>query len=149
MTELQSIFLTSGLTIVGGILVFVAGQVISRFFIDPIHEQKQIIGQVADALIYYSEVYQNPNDKTIERRLIVANKFRQLATLMESKTHVVAWYGLFTMLGAVRPQGSIEVASKELIRIAQSLQSGEHFNPQDFVLDSVENIKEQLKLRIS
>ena len=36
MTELKKVVITAAFTILGGILVYVAGQVISKFFIDSI-----------------------------------------------------------------------------------------------------------------
>lgn len=53
MSELEKIFFTSALTIFGGVLVYVIGQVTSKFLIDPIHEQKKLIGEIGDSLIFY------------------------------------------------------------------------------------------------
>lgn len=44
MDDLTKILLTSSLTVLGGVLVFVTGQLIVKFLIEPIHELKKIIG---------------------------------------------------------------------------------------------------------
>ncbi|MFN6188908.1 MAG: hypothetical protein ACK460_22975, partial [Microcystis sp.] len=60
MSELFKIILTSSLTVIGGIIVLVVGQIITKFFIEPIHEQAKAIGEIAYSLTMYSNVYGNP-----------------------------------------------------------------------------------------
>jgi hypothetical protein len=56
MSELFKIILTSSLTIFGGILVFVIGQVVVKFIIEPLHEQAKLIGEIANSLIFFANV---------------------------------------------------------------------------------------------
>jgi hypothetical protein len=60
MTPMTEILLTSALTITGGILVIVCGQICIRFFIEPVHELQKAIGDVGDALIYHANLYRGP-----------------------------------------------------------------------------------------
>jgi hypothetical protein len=60
MSELDKILLTSGLTIAGGFLVYVFGQIATRFLIDPYHEYRKTVGEIADTLVYYANIYMNP-----------------------------------------------------------------------------------------
>ena len=53
MSETLKIVLTSSRTILGGIVVFVVGQVITKFVIEPMHERSKLIGEIANSLIYY------------------------------------------------------------------------------------------------
>ena len=48
--------LTSVATIVGGVLIYVMGKLASRFFIDPYHEYRTLLGEIAQALVYYDTV---------------------------------------------------------------------------------------------
>ena len=57
--ELFKIFLTSGLTITGGVLIFVLGQMILKFVIEPIHEFNKLKGEIAYSLVFYANVYMN------------------------------------------------------------------------------------------
>src|SRR5688500_11232023 len=52
MSELLKIALTA----VGGVTVFVIGQLVAKFLIEPIHEQKKLIGEIAGTIIFYSNV---------------------------------------------------------------------------------------------
>jgi hypothetical protein len=54
MSETLKIVLTSSFTILGGIIVFVVGQVVTKFIIEPLYEQSKLIGEIANSLIYYA-----------------------------------------------------------------------------------------------
>jgi len=44
------------LTAVGGIAVFVVGQIVQKWFIDPIQEQKKLVGEIIYSLIFYTNL---------------------------------------------------------------------------------------------
>ncbi len=54
MPDFFTIFLTSSLTILGGVTVFVVGQIAVKFIIEPLHEQSQLVGEITNSLIYYA-----------------------------------------------------------------------------------------------
>jgi len=39
-----------------GVAIFVLGQVLLRFFLEPIQEQRRIIGEIASALVYLANI---------------------------------------------------------------------------------------------
>lgn len=43
-------------TILSGTAVYVIGQIISKFIIIPIYKQKEVVGEIADSLIYYRNI---------------------------------------------------------------------------------------------
>jgi len=55
MTELEKIFLTSGLPIVGGALVFA----LQRFVLEPLNDQVKVLGRLTFALYYHGREYTN------------------------------------------------------------------------------------------
>jgi len=57
MTEGEKIAITAGLTAVGGIIVFVAGQIIQKWFIDPIQEQRRLVGDIIYSIIEHSNLF--------------------------------------------------------------------------------------------
>ena len=63
MSELMKIVLTSAFTVFGGILVIVFGQVATKFFVEPIHEQSRAISEIIDSLIFYANLYINPEKR--------------------------------------------------------------------------------------
>ena len=54
-------FLTAGLTIIGGVFIFVVVEILNQFLIKPIIDLKEVIGKITYALMYYSDLYTNPN----------------------------------------------------------------------------------------
>lgn len=60
MDELTKILLTSSLTVLGGVLVFVTGQLTVKFLIEPIHEFKKVIGETRFTLAFYAPVIHTP-----------------------------------------------------------------------------------------
>jgi hypothetical protein len=40
-----------------GVAIFVLGQVLLRFFLEPMQEQRRIIGEIASALVYLANIH--------------------------------------------------------------------------------------------
>lgn len=120
MSDIFKIVLTSALTILGGLIIFLFSQIVSKFFIDPIHEQKKIIGEIADKLIFYANVYANTT-LTHPDKEKAHGEFRKLATALQSKTQVIPWYDFLAGIGMVKHKENINSATKELIRISNQI----------------------------
>jgi hypothetical protein len=58
MSELFKIVLTSGLTVVGGLAVFV----LQRFVLEPLNEQSKVLGRITYAMFYWGREYDFPID---------------------------------------------------------------------------------------
>jgi len=125
MTDIASIFLTSSLTICGGVLVVVLGQVFIRFFLDPITDLRKLIGEIADNLVYYGNVYSNPGmaKKDVIDKARIA--FRQNASVLTSRAHALPLYPLFSILRVVPRRSHISEASGNLIGLSNSLVQGD------------------------
>ncbi len=121
MDELTKIFLTSALTIIGGIIIYVVGQILSKFFIDPIHKQGEIIGEISDTLVYYAREYLSPGRLQREMLDQAHDRLRKLASLLKARSYMVKWYSLFVFLGWVPKLKSIEEASTHLISLSNSV----------------------------
>jgi hypothetical protein len=128
MSDLSKILVTSGLTILGGMFVYVAGQVIVRFFIDPYHEYRKTVGEIADALIFYANVYMNPhvgsgdpNSQTAKFFDEAAIALRQKASLIRVRAHAIPFYNLFAKCNLVPSWDSIMIASRHLVGLSNSI----------------------------
>jgi hypothetical protein len=60
MTELQKALLTSGVTIIGGVTIFLLSKIIEGFVIAPLVAQGRAFGEIAGTLYYLGEIYGNP-----------------------------------------------------------------------------------------
>lgn len=85
------------LTVFGGICVFVFGQILSKFFIEPIYEQKKVIGQIAHYLIFYAGQITSPGKDDVEGiRTKASDQFRQLSCELKAKTYSIPLYSLWS-----------------------------------------------------
>ena len=67
MSDLERILLTSALTILGGVVVLVIGQLLSKFLIEPIHELRKVVGEVRFSLAFHGPTILTPISRTPER----------------------------------------------------------------------------------
>lgn len=67
MTEIEKIFVTSAVTILGGLFLYVIGQLLSKFFIEPAHELKKAIGEVRYNLAFHAPIIHTPASRKPER----------------------------------------------------------------------------------
>jgi hypothetical protein len=127
MSETVQIILTSALTIIGGIALLVFGEIFTKFFIEPIYEQKKLISEIAETLIFYANLYSNPGVGTIEDQDKAQDVLRQKASLLRAKTYAIPWYDIFVSLRLVRSHSQIEEASSNLIGLSNSIHRGDPF----------------------
>ena len=140
MNEIQGIILT---TIVCG----VAAYVITKHIIDPIIEQKKLIGEIEDSLMFYANIYCNLGLQSKEKLDEASKKFRQLGTILQSKTHLIPLYNFFSKIRFVTKTSEIEKASKELIGLSNSIYT---YSKDDPITNSdrADRIKKFLNLKI-
>jgi hypothetical protein len=124
MSELFKIILTASLTVIGGILVFVVGQIIAKFFIEPMHEQFRLIGEIANSLIFYANVYSNPGSGKPDKMDEASKMLRQQASQLMARTHAIRWYKLWQFLRIVPKYVDVIEASRNLIGPSNSIHQG-------------------------
>jgi hypothetical protein len=124
MSELYKIILTAVFTIFGGVFVYTMGQIISKFFIEPIHSLLRCIGEISDSLIFYADQYSNPGTGKPDDMDKASRVFRQQASLLIARTHIIRWYSFFELLKLVPKRRAVIEASKNLIGLSNSIHSG-------------------------
>ena len=96
MSELTKIVFASTFTVLGSIIVIVIGQVASKFFVEQIHEQSKAISEIIDSLIFFADLYSNPDNRNppaaAKEREEARKTLRRHASQLSSKTYAVAWY---------------------------------------------------------
>ncbi len=141
MSDLWKIALTSSLTVIGGIFVLAVGQLLQRFFIEPIQEQAKVIGEIVYTLAYYGPVYANPGMPAIlgpRGDLIpeTEDALRQNASRLLATTAAVRWYGLARTVRTPSRNDVLE-AAHTLIGLSNSIRTGspqENIQKRDLVL---------------
>jgi len=125
MSDALGIVLTSAFTILGGIAVIVGGQIIIKFFIEPIHEQSKIVGEIAESLIFYARLYSNPGSGKPEEMYEAAKDLRQLASQLIATTHAIRGYKFWQSRRIVRHRDDVTEASRNLIGLSNSISEGD------------------------
>ena len=134
MSELEKILLTSGLTIIGGVFIFVIGQLLSKFLIEPIYEQRKIIRAIADDLLFYAMLYEagdssawekeTGSDPFLRKRIAAEEKMELHISNLMVNTYAIPFYKLWEALGLVRSKADINKAGRGLSILSTSIVSG-------------------------
>lgn len=137
---------TAAVTVITGTLVYALGHFLVKMVVEPIHDLSQLRGEIAEDLIFYSDVIGNPGSKSIEKeRIKQAEKtFREDASLVVAKMHMIPWYQLWSVFGLVPDCSNVEDANDGLIFLSNSLMNGD---PTD-TDQKREEIRDALNLRI-
>lgn len=113
-------------TIVAAVTILVMGQIIIKFFIEPIHKQKEVIGEIVDALDYYANVYFSAALSKQEELQEASKRFRQLSTMLKAKTHLIPRHVLLSRLGFVHKYSEIFDICSELMGLSNSCRHFDH-----------------------
>lgn len=125
VSEALKIVLTSGLTIVGGVVVFTCGQLIQRFCIEPVDELSRLVGEVGDALVFHANQYANPGIGTTEDMEEAYKVLRRQSGLLRVRAHTVRGYALWYRIGVLPARTNVAEASEELMILSNSIFQGD------------------------
>lgn len=123
MGDAVTIFLTSGLTLVGGVFIYVFGQIVLRFFVDPYQRYRQVVGEIADALDYYANTSGGSHR---QRQDEASNVFHQKARLLRVRAYEIPYYNQWAKWKWVPPWSSIVKASSALISLSNDVYRHDH-----------------------
>jgi hypothetical protein len=112
--------LTAGLTVFAGFVVFVGGQIVQRFILEPIQEQRRVIGEIASALLYHDNVGRytmrdtRESEAWVDRDGIAAN-LRKLAGELRKTRATIPAYSVLEQTPWVPRTENVMKASKGLV----------------------------------
>jgi hypothetical protein len=112
--------LAAVITVIIGVAVYAFSQIVLKFVIEPIHKQDEIRGDIADALIYYADVYANPGMNT-PKHAEAAEKFRQKASFLLSRTRLIRKYWFFSWIGLIPNLQNVMNAHANLIGLSNGV----------------------------
>lgn len=109
------------LTIISGVSVYVAGQLISKLLIEPIHEMKKTIGKISHSLIENGQVIANPGLIGKEREEETSRHFRSLSSQLQASLYLVPKYDCSSTLFGLPSRAKVLSASTDLIALSNSV----------------------------
>ena len=124
MTCASSTALTSAATVLTGVIIFVAGQILLKFAIEPLQEQRRAIGRAASALIFYQDIYMNPGVAKPEFNESASRALREVASDLLAHTNAIPNYEMWETMNAVLPQVDVLKACGHLIGLSNSITKG-------------------------
>ena len=139
--------LTVFLTVISGTLIFVSGQIINKFIIEPIHNQSKIIGEVSDTLIFYANIIHSPGFVGIEKEKILHEKLRELASRLLTKSDMIKGYSFFQKIGIVIEKSNISDAYHGLIGLSNEFPASKN-TKLERIRKRYDDIKQKLNLKI-
>ena len=148
MSDLEKILWTSASTILGGVIVFVTGQLLSKFLIEPIQELKKAIGEVRFNLAYYAPIIHTPISRDKERSDKAYDALMRNSCDLLTKADVIPFYR-FLPRKFVLPIQNIDTAAIDLRALTTYLhETGEKAASHiEEVNRRVKSIECQLRLR--
>lgn len=109
-------------TVVAGVAVFVGGQLVVKFFIEPWHEYRMLVGRIAHALILYRTANDVPGLVSPAPIDEARRELRSLAGELWQRTHAIPFYGpLSRVCWWIPTHAEIRAASAGLIGMSNSL----------------------------
>ncbi|SRR5258706_2126894 len=108
------------LTILGGVLIFVLGQIFIKFIFEPLHEQSVLIGKIANSLIYYIDTEKGETFKLIDstQAPIV---LREHASSLMGVSYAIPFYWFWEHFSGRPLRKNIVEASQELIALSNKI----------------------------
>jgi len=112
--------ITAVLTIIGGVIIYVTGQIISKFFIDPYHEYRKTVGEIVSTLVYYANVSARTKE---DRQHEASSAFRQKAARLLASTEQIPLYDWLARRRWIRlpPRESVDNAFRGLIGLSNAV----------------------------
>lgn len=108
------------------VAVYLVGQLLSKFFIEPVHELRRSVGEVRFNLAFHAPTIHTPAGRTKESSEAARAALLGNSSDLVSKLHAVPAYKLvrFLAFGALPPAASIERAAVKLRGLATYMHEG-------------------------
>lgn len=145
MSDLTQTLITPVLTLAGGVMLLVAGRLIEHFVLTPANELLKVRGEIADALIYYADLYSNPTVENAPERQECGDRLRQLSSKLYARLYVVHCYWFFTFLNILPRFNEVSDAGTHLIGMSNKVKGGRQDKIQE-ILDKRDKVERNLRI---
>ena len=137
--------LAVGLTIFGGVCVFVMGQIITKFFLEPLYEQRKMFGEISDGVLYYAQYFCNPGQDDIGgNRTKASDAVRKLSAGLLAKSNAVPFYRIFAFFKIIPSSKDVNEVAKNLMFLSNSFFNGDGIRNDG----AAQKVKQLLKLSV-
>ena len=116
VTDLEKIVVTAVFTILGGVGVYVIGQLLSKFFIDPLYEFRKTIGEVRFNLAFHAPTIHTPIGRSKDNSDSAKEALMRSSCDLIAKLHAIPLYGVLSSIscGILPCRKAVEDAAVQL-----------------------------------
>jgi hypothetical protein len=116
-------------TVTTGVTILVLGRLVQTFMLDPLNEQRKVIGEIDYNLTYLAQWYGNPwspekakelPEHAMEAIRQASDRLRHCGSLLWSTTNAIAGYDWLERSGCVLPRAAINEAGSMLIGLSNA-----------------------------
>jgi hypothetical protein len=151
MSDIEKILVTAAFTIIGGVTVYVIGQLLSKFFIEPVQDLRKVIGEVRFNLAFHTPEIYTPIGRTKERSDRARDALMKSSCDLLAKLHAVSLYDRLASVskGVLPPRKAIEDAAVHLRGLSTHMhETGEKADEKlEIIANHVERIEKLLGLK--
>lgn len=151
MTDLEKIIVTACFTVGGAVLVYVSGEILSKFYIEPLYNLRKTIGEVRFNLGFHGATIHTPIGRTKEKSDKAMEALLESSCKLIAQIHAVPLYGVtrFTTFKVLPKRNAIESAAVQLRGLSTYLhEKGEKaFDSLDVIRNRVFKIEKLLGLK--
>jgi len=145
MTNIENIVLGA----LAGIVVYVAGQLLSKFFIEPLYELRKTVGEVRFILAFHAPTIHTPIGRSNESSDAASEALRKSSCDLIAKLHAIPFFEKTRILsfGALPSKKDVECAAVQLRGLSSYMhEEGEKaFTSIDVINKRVEKIERLLR----
>lgn len=128
------------LTVLGGVFVYVIGQYVQNFILQPLKEFKLLLGKIHYKLVFLSNLITNPIVENKQSE--VQTQLRDLACDLQSQSKALSNFSGFFCVELPKKE-NVDMAVSKLIRISNSAGNVNYLLEN---ADDIDDIKQVLKL---
>ena len=145
-------YLVSG-TVLIGLMLFIAQQIIQRLLINPVLEMRELLGILSDKLVFYAEHWANPctiqppSAETPGEYARARKEIRLLSSSLRSKSSQIIAHRYFELIKIIPNRNSINEAANIIMGISNSLTTERPVDGSKNTKD-IQRIEELLHIKI-
>lgn len=110
----------AGLTLIGGVMLFLFSEAIRGFMIKPTIKMRELRGTIIDRVVFYqNQLFNGASDNATG--LAISTELRSLATQYRAAMTGIYGYGFVRTLRLVPPRESVDAISRNLVGLSNSV----------------------------
>ena len=110
-------------TVISGVIIFAASQLVQKVYIDPAQQLKRTIADITATIT----IYANTGSKFVmqDRQVQATDAFRKAAGTLRGDASIIPQYKLWRLLAHLPPYQNIQKASSRLIGLSNAVGDGD------------------------